>query len=267
MKLQRRVKLGDVWLDEVDDRIVISSVEPADGRENISATETAAGFGQRVTRKKRTTLDLVIKFRMLEHGRNVTGLMERSQLLEKINAWAAPGGVLKLNYRPGRRLNVILVQAPGEGSLWDYTKEFQMTFRAYTIPYWEDNSATSEAIGGNVNKKSKAITIEGSAPTQCNVELENKSGAKIDRVKKVYVGGNEMVFSSGIALMGNETLVIDHRDGLVRCRIRDSGGSYRNVMKYRTGANDFTVEPGSVTCGYETDRACLMTVSWRSRYL
>ena len=270
MKLQRRVRLGDIWLDEVDDRIVISGIEPGDGRENINAVDTAAGFGQRVTRKRRSSLDLVVRFKMLEHGRNVTGLTERSQLLEKINEWAAPGGILRVNYKPGRRLNVILAQAPGEGSLWDYTKEFQMTFRAYTIPYWEDNSSSSEDIGGNQNKKSKSITIDGSAETQLNVELANKSGAKIDKIKEVYIGDNKMSFSSGIALMGNETLVIDHKDGLVRCRVRwveNGTNKYRNVMKYRTGANDFTAEPGTVTCGYEADRACLMTVSWRSRYL
>lgn len=267
MKLQRRVRLGDVWLDDLDDRIVITAIEPEDGRENITAAETAAGSGWRITKKKRNNLGLVVKFRMLEHGRNADGMTERSQLLEKINAWAAPGGILRVNYKPGRRLNVDAVQCPGEGSLWDYSKEFQITFRAYKIPYWEDSTATSEAIGGNVNKKSQSITVEGSAETQLNVELANKSGAKIDKIKEVYVGGNRMSFSSGIALMGNETLVIDHKDGLVRCRIRDAGGSYRNIMKYRTGANDFTAEPGTITCGYEADRACLMTVSWRSRYV
>ena len=266
MKLQRRVRLGDVWLDEVDDRIVISSVEPADGREGISAVETAAGFGQRITRNRRSTLDMVVKFRILEHGRTKNGMQERSEVLEKVNAWAAPGGVLRVNYKPNRRLNVILAQAPGEGSLWDYTQEFQMVFRAYTIPYWEDSTANSETLA-TASKKSKDITIEGSARTQCNVELANKSGAKIDKIKSLYVGGNTMVFASGIALMGNETLVVDHKDGLVRCRIRDAGGSYRNIMKYRSGANDFTADPGQVTCGFEADRACAMTVSWRSRYL
>lgn len=267
MKLQRRVRLGDIWLDEVDDRIVINGIEPEDGRENITAVETATGFGSRITKKKRNNLGLVVRFKILEHGRSANGMAERSQVIEKINAWASPCGILRVNYKPGRRLNVDTVQCPGEGSLWDYSKEFTMTFRAYKIPYWEDSTATSETIGGNVNKKSKSITVEGSAETQFNVELANKSGAKIDKVKELYIGDNKMSFSSGIALMGNETLVVDHKDGLVRIRIRDSGGSYRNIMKYRTGANDFTAKPGTVTCGYEADRACLMTVTWRSRYV
>ena len=266
MKLKRRVRLGSVYLDEIDDRIVISGIECGDGRENITAADTAAGFGQRITRKRRTTLDVVVRFRILEHGRTTVGMRERSQLLEKINAWAAPGGILRLNYKPGRRLNVVLAQPPSEGSLWDYTKEFQIVFRAYTIPYWEDYSANTDTIGGTVSKKSKNITLEGSAPTQFNVELANKSGAKINNVKDLHIGTNKMTFSS-LGLMGKETLVVDHSNGLVRIRIRGADGKYRNVMKYRAGANDFTADPGVIGCGYEADRACLMTVTWRARYL
>lgn len=266
MILKRRVSLNNVWLDEVDERITISDIECSDGRENISATDTAAGFGQRVTMNRRNTLDVVIKFRMFERGRSVNGLKERSKLLEKVNEWAAPGGILRTNYKTGRRLNVILVQAPGEGSLWDYTKEFQLTFRAYTIPYWEDNSANSESFGGKSASGSKTITVNGSAPTQFNVELENTSGQNIDTAT-VTVNGNTMTFSS-LGLGGNETLVIDHKDGLVRIRIRNAQGTHRNAMSKRAGANDFTASPGDVACSFSgTKRACKMTVSWRSRYL
>ena len=266
MILKRRVSLNNVWLDEIDDRITISDIECSDGRENISATDTAAGFGQRVTMSRRNTLDVVVKFRMFERGRSVNGLKERSKLLEKINEWAAPGGILRTNYKTGRRLNVILAQAPGEGSLWDYTKEFQMTFRAYTIPYWEDNSASSESFGGNSSSASTTITVGGSAPTQFNVELANTSGQNIDAAT-VTVNGNTMTFSS-LGLGGNETLVIDHSNGLVRIRIRNAAGTHRNVMSKRAGANDFTAKPGDVACSFSgTKRACKMTVSWRSRYL
>lgn len=268
MKLQRRVKLGNTWLDEIDDRIVIESIEPEDPKENITATESAYGTGWRITKRKRNNLGIVIRFKILEHGRTTNGLKERSQLLEKINAWAAPCGVLKVNYKPGRRLVVDTVQCPGEGSLWDYTKELQIVFRAYRNPYWEDSTSNIDTIGGNVSKKSKAITIDGSTTTKINVELANKSGAKIDKVKSLYIGSNKMSFSSGIALAKNESIVVDHDgSGILRIRIKGTDGKYRSIMKYRTGANDFTAEPGTVTCGYEADRACLMTVSWRNKYI
>ena len=266
MILNRRVALNGAWLDEVDPRIVISAVEPSDGRENISATDTAAGFGQRVTSNRRTSLDLVIRFMMLERGRSVDGLTERSALLEKINAWAAPGGVLTVNYKPNRRLNVILVQAPGEGSLWDFSKEFSMTFRAYTIPYWEDETENTSVFGGGSTSDSASIAVGGSAATQFNVELANKSGKTINNAT-VTVNGNKMSFTS-LGMEGGETLVIDHRsDAILRIRIRNAGGTHRNAMSKRTGANDMTAKPGAVSCSYYADRACEMKVSWRSRYV
>ena len=266
MILNRRVALNGVWLDEVDPRIVISAVEPGDGRENISATDTATGFGQRVTSNRRTSVDFVVRFMMLEHGRSVEGLTERSALLEKVNMWAAAGGVLTVNYKPNRRLNVILAQAPGEGSLWDYTKEFSLTFRAYTVPFWEDEIESVSTFGGGSASDNASITVGGSAPTQFNVELANKSGKTINTAN-VTVNGNKMSFSS-LGMAGDETLVIDHRaDSILRIRIRNAGGTYRNVMSKRTGANDMVAKPGAVSCSYSADRACEMKVSWRSRYV
>ena len=109
--------LDGVWLDEVDRRIVISGVEPGDGKESISAVDAAAGYGQRVTGSRRSTLDIVVKFKLLQRSRSEGNMAERAQLLEAVNAWAASGGVLTVNYKPNRRLNVVLAQAPGEGSL------------------------------------------------------------------------------------------------------------------------------------------------------
>jgi len=268
MQLKRRVALGGVQLDEVDSRIVISSVEPGDGKENFTAVDAAAGFGQRVTGYRRQTVDMVVKFRIHERGKTTSAQQERAEVLEKVNAWAAPGGVLTVNYKPGRRLNVVLVQAPGEGSLWDYTKEFQMTFRAYAIPYWEQETAQTAAFGGNTAGGSGNITVEGSAETQVNVELANTSGMAINNAT-VTVGGKTMSFT-GIGLGANEALVIDHTDeGLLRIRIRSAGGTYRSAMALRSvsSADDFRTKPGTYGASYSAQRACRMTVSWRARYL
>ena len=264
MILKRRAALNGIWLDELDERIVISGIEPGDGKENITAVDSAAGYGQRITARWRQMMDVVIRFRLLEHGKDVTGLTERAQLLEKVNAWAASGGYLTVNYKPNRRAGVVLAQPPGEGSLWDYTKEFSLTFRAYTVPYWEDENALSVTFGGNSASGSRAITIEGSAKTQCEAELANTSGMTINSCR-IVIGGNTMSFS-GLGLGGNEVLIIDHQDGLVRIRIRN-GGSYRSVMAARSGADDFKVGPGTQSCSFSADRACRMTVSWRCRYL
>lgn len=208
---------------------------------------------------------MVVKFRILEHGHSGSGQQARAEVLEKINAWAAAGGELTVDYKPGRRLNVILAQAPGEGSLWDYTKEFTLTFRAYAIPYWEDAVASGTSFNAAAGTGSRSIIIEGSAKTQCDVSVANTSGQTMNTCS-LSVGGQGMSFT-GLGLASGETLVIDHVDGLVRIRIRGTGGAYRSAMAMRTGADDYMVVPGTVACGYTLEKAGRITVGWRARYL
>lgn len=268
MQLSRRVALNGIWLDELDYRIVVSGVEPADGKENISAVDAAAGFGQRITSNRRSVLDMTVRFRLLEHGLTPEGMQARAELLEKVNAWAAAGGWLTVNYKPNRRLRVILVQAPGEGGLRDFTKEYVLTFRAYGIPYWETETPVSQTTPGNYMTGSGVLSIEGSAKTQANVELRNASGMNVASAA-VTIAGKAMNFS-GLGLGANETLVIDHDDnGLVRIRIRTAAGSYRSAMAARTAdsADDFVISPGQSSFSYTAQRSCRMTVSWRARFL
>lgn len=271
MILSRRVALNGVQLDEVNEAIAIRSVEPADGKETISATGAAAGYGQRVTGYRRDTVDMVVKFAIDIRKDDLAG---RAAVLEAVNAWAAAaapergGAYMTVNYKPERRLFVKLAQAPGEGSLWDWTKDFTITFRAYEIPYWEDESQRNVRIGSGSSTGSGSFQVDGSVKTPIEAELLNRSGMVINSAT-VSVGGKSMAFSS-MALAANEALVIDHtNDGLLRIRIRSAGGSYRSAMDKRSSASadDFPVLPGIVSASYVAQRACRMTLFWRCRYL
>jgi len=264
MILTRRVALNGNQLDQVDSRIVISGIEPGDGKENISAVDAASGFGQRITSNRRSTVDMVVKFRLMEHGRDVTALGERAEILEKVNAWAAPGGVMTVNYKTGRQLNVILVQAPGEGSLWDYTKEFTLTFRAYAVPYWEDSTESTETIATADDSGSKNITVGGSAETQADIEVTNGNDGTLDTLT-LTIGGKQMAFT-GLGVGAGEKLVIDHADGMIRIR-KTYVYAYVSVMACRTGADDFFMAPGTVACSYTAGQDCTVKVNWRNRYL
>jgi len=263
MQLTRRVALNGIWMDELDSRIVIRAIEPADGRESINGVPTARGYGQRVTGNRRETVDIVIRFAILEHGKTEDGMAARSAVLEAVNAWAAAGGWLTVNYKPNRRLRVILAQAPGEGSLWDYTKEFQLTFRAFEAPYWEEESAKSGTFGGSTASGSGSVVIDGSAKCPVNVTLTNTSGATINNAT-VTVGGQTMAFT-GLGLPANASLVISHTDdGLL---VIKSNGQSAMAKRTAESADDFLMAPGTRSCSYSAQRACRMTVSWRSRFL
>ena len=263
MILKRRVALDGVYLDQVDSRILISRVEPAAGAEDIGAVDIAGRAGQRMTGRHRGTKDVAVGFRINARGRSTDGMAARAEVFEKATAWAAAGGYLTVNYKPGRRMRVVMAQEPTEGSLWDYTREFVITFRAYGVPYWEDAEENTEEIGEGT-EGSAEILIGGSAETQAEIEIANAGDGVIDSCV-VTVGGKTMTFS-GIALAASETLVIDHLDGLVRLYARD-GISTRSLMANRTGAGDFLAAPGYQTVSFSADGACLATVKWRNRYL
>lgn len=270
MITSKRAALNGAELDEIHDRIVIHSIEPGDGKEQISAVSSAAGNGQRVTGRRRDTLDVVIKFG-IDIRRD--DMRARAEALEAVNAWAASaeeGAWLTVNYKPGRRLRVRLAQAPGEGSLWDWTKEYTITLRAYEIPYWEDDEAETAEIGTTGLTAEGSFTAGGSAPADIAVELVNMSGAEIKKINAVRVNGDAMAFE-GLGLMADEALVIDHSEsGILRIRIRGADGTtYRSAMAKRTpgSADDFTARPGTVTAGFDSTRACRMAVRRRCRYL
>ncbi len=213
---------------------------------------------------RRDSLDVQIKIAIRQKRDN---LQAREEVIERINAWAAPGGYLTLNYKPGRRLRVRLQQAIGGGDPWEHTGEFTLTFRAYGIPFWEQENAASVSTG-TAGSASASMYIDGSAETVANVELANQSGATINSAE-IIAGACRMRFLN-LGMGGSESLVIDHdAEGLLRIRIRN-GNSYRSAMAKREpggSADDLFIAPGNRSFSFTAQRACRMTVSVRGRYL
>ena len=261
MILKRRVALNGVHLDSLDERIVITGIDEAAGKDNITATMSINGSGQRVVKKRRDTLDVTVKFAMAIKNDDMEG---RALLLEAVNAWAAKGGWLTVNYRPDRRLGVVLAQAPGGGDQFNWANEYTIVFRAYAVPYWED-AAPAAATSGTAASGSMQITVPGSAETVADVIVANKSGAAIAKVE-LTIGGKYMKFETGTILASGQSLVINHPQTVNQIYFRATvNGS--SVMRYRTGANDFSVQPGNAAISFSASRAVQVTVSVRGRYL
>lgn len=262
MVLSRRVSLNGAELDEIDPRIVITGIDEAEGNETADTAETAAGDGMRVTRKRRNFLDVTVRFAMDIHKKE---LQERSELLERVNRWAANGGTLRVNYKPERKILVALQKAPGAGDLFRWTNDYAIVFRAFQVPYWVDE--TSVTVSSSVTAGgSFQIEVGGSAETVADFTVENRSGKAINSVS-LQIGGNAMQLSAENLLPAGQTITIDHPENLRGpsvIRIRNGNGS---IMKYRTGANDFYCRPGTNTVTFSAQRAVRVTAMVRGRYL
>ena len=270
MQLRHRAALNGVELDEVDDRIVIQGIKPGRAKTTQNTISLFGSNGQRLTVNQRDNMDVVVQVALLIRKNDMAA---RAELLDQVNAWAGAaqkengGAWLTVNYKENRRMHVYLAEAAEEGDLKEWTNVFDITFRAYGVPYWQEAepaiyTSASAAYGTGT------LNVGGSAQTVADVELANTSGAKIDTAT-VTIGSRTISFN-GLGLMANEALVIDHNsEGRLRLRIRASGGTYRSVLGKRTpeSANDLYIMPGAQTVHFHAQRACIMTVRAYGRFL
>lgn len=263
MILRHRIALNGAQLDELDERIIVAGIDEQAGRETLSAVSRFGGWGQRVTTRHRDTLDVVVRFGMRIKARDPEG---REELFEKVIAWAVGGGWLTLNYKPDRRLFVTCAQLPALGDVVDWTGEYAITFRAYGVPWWQQETPVSVAVP-STRQASRVIRVAGSADTVLDVAFTNLSGMEIASAS-IVAGGSRFDLEN-LHLAANETLMIDHNeDGLLRIRIQAASGAWRSALACRTqeSSDDLTVSPGDVTVDFTAQRAGRLTVSCCGRY-
>lgn len=260
MILAHRVALNGTQLDSLDSRIIIKAIEEGAGKETISTTPTAGNSGQRVTTRRRESLDVNVKFSL-----NEDVMATRSTLLETINKWAADGGVLTVGHRTGRELNVICVQCPGAGDVYEWTTVYTITFRAYEVPYWQESTGVSGS-NSSASSGSLSLTVGGNTRTVAEITFKNTSGSDCDTFT-VSTGDSSISFTS-LGLKQNEILSIDHVGKLIRIRIKNTSGTYRSAMGKRTAASsdDLYIKPGSKTVTYSAQRAGNFAVTIKGRF-
>ncbi len=257
MILSKRVALNGVQLDELDDAIVIQRIDPGTPSRNIGTTSMMGGAGQRITGEHWETLDVVI-----EYGINISKreMALRREIFDMVTAWALAGGWLTVNWLPNRRVWVDRAEITNGGDMWEWTNNYTITFRAYSVPFWQDATA-EEVTHPQIASGQVAIVVGGNVQSVLDVMFENRSGMTTNNFR-VAVGGNELVLNS-IALGGNETLQISHgTDGLLRI----TAGT-RSLLDKRTGSDDLYVMPGNNVVSIAADRAGSLTVLSYGRYI
>lgn len=256
MILSKRAALGGVWLDELHESIVIQQIDPGTPQRNISTVSAMGGAGQRVTGSRWETLDVTVTFGINLPKRQ----MElRRQVFELVTAWAMRKGWLTVNWLPNRRMWVDHVELPSSGDIWDWTATYTITFRAYAVPFWQDEMPAT-AANQLITNGSVRVEVGGNAQSVLDVTFANRSGMTINNFR-ISAGGNTLILSN-LGLGGSETLAISHgTDGLLRIT---AGG--RSVLDRRTGSDDLYVMPGSNVVTIQADRAGALSVASYGRY-
>lgn len=280
MQLTRRVKFHGVQLDGVAPEIVIRGVDPGTTKENITAADRLGGFGQRITGAHFQTLEAAVTFAIDIKRQNMS---RREAVWGLIHDWAANRtGWLEITYdgrenmkgdagivtnsegqilmAQGRRMYADKVIFPSSGDLFDWMKEYTITFRAYHVPFWQDVSAT-EVKGGVSASGTLGISVPGRVKTPVDITFQNMSGKTISNFE-VWTGISRITLTD-ISLGGSETLTISHRnDGLMTIK---RGGT--SIYSHYTGSDDLLIGTGAQAVAYQTERAGVLTASVRGRYL
>ena len=247
MILSRRVALGNAQLDQVDASVVITGVDTGTTQESITAVSKMGGAGQRVTRQHWTTLDVVVSFAINLPKRSLTA---RRAVFNSVRDWALKKGWLTTNQMPQKRVYVDKVIIPDAGDMWDWTRSFDITFRAYNVPFWQDVSVTpaiKTLTGGT--EGTFTLSVNGNVQSVMSLAFANTSGSTVNTFE-VTVNGKTMSLTD-IGLASGKSLEIDHgTDGLLR--ITADGTSVYDKQD-AGGAEDLYVNPGdnavAVTAG------------------
>lgn len=259
MILSRRVALGGVQLDEIHDAVVIRGVDTGVPHETVSAVNRMGGAGQRMTAQHWETLEVAVTYAIDVSMRQ----MElRREIFDAVNSWALRGGWLTTTSQPGKRVWVEKVVVPGPGDLRDWTNDYTITFRAYGVPFWQEEVPTPLVIGsvarGNLN-----MEVKGNVRTVADMTARNISGQVINQMT-LGIGDSSFTLS-GIALGGAESLVISHTEnGLLQIRAGN-----RDVYHLRTpeSSDDLYVDPGIRMVRIEIPRAVQLTVRAAGRFV
>lgn len=262
MELSRRVAYCGQQLDEIDPSIVIRSVEVGTPEETVGSVSRMGGVGQRITSSHYETMEIAVAFGI---DLPKTDLKLRQSVYDRVVAWAMQSGSKKLevNYIENRIMQVDKVVLPGSGNLWEWTADFRIVFQAYNVPFWQDREPVKMIMNGMSGAAWNVIT--GNIQTVVNATFTNRSGMRIENLK-IETDEAFLLFES-LGLNGNERLVIDHVDGLLRAKIVGSSTYSAMGRIHYSSSDDLYISPGGRGISFSADRHGEWVFEIYGRYL
>lgn len=247
--------INDAALRDVDSRLCITEISEPEADTTMEWATSPGTSGQRLVRRTRQAKKVRVEFDI----RELLDLTARAAIVTAANGWAADG-ILKVSYRPGQQLRVMLSQAANIEGARDVTGKFTIEFQTGAYPYWEDEVAEALALSGSMG--SGTLRVPGQAATQPEIDITPSSSTLTGIT--LTIGGKAMEFS-GISVSSGTTLKIRHDDrGLLTVK---AGSTSLLNKRTAASADDWLLKPGSASVSYTANTACAVNVRARGRYL
>lgn len=278
MILSRRVAFMDSgssdYLDQLDNSIAIQSVVPGVASKNVSSVTRMSGIGNRITEEKWDPLETTVSFGIDLPKRE---LQQRMEVFDKVVAWANRKGMIRISDKVNKYMYVEQATFDSGFDPWDWTREYEIKFKAYSIPFWQSNNISYTMAASDTPKQlhTATVNVPGNVRTVVDMGITNVSGVTINNMTVQVLTkerGSETgkIVLKGIGLPANGRVSIDHgNDGVLRIE-KHVGDRDTAIMECVDSAStdDLFISAGdgryiSVT----TERGCDMWCAFRGRYL
>lgn len=256
MRSRYLAALDGVELSAIAPEIIVTDITHNAPVREVRASNIAGRNGKLYTRTVTSITGVTVSFEI-----HTPDVRRRAAIMEDVQRWAMPGGVLTTSDRPDRVLRVVCESLPTVGSAQKWTGVCSIGFVAYAVPFWEDETPLRVSITGNGRK---SLFVPGfAAPASVEAKVTNTGSGAISSVT-LTAGETSMTFA-GLALEAGQTMTLAHdARGLLTARI---GGT--SVLDKRTAASsdELELEPGkNATLSVTTNGTASTTFEVRGRY-
>lgn len=255
LRTKSSIAINNVYLHDVDSRIIVQSITESEARLNPRAVTLASRTGQRLTGLERQTMDVTVHFSVL--GRR--DMIGRAQVIERVAAWAASGSILTVDYRPNRQLHVVCVQYPSIGNIKEWDGAETIIFRAYEQPYWEDVLPMRYARQG-----SGAVCVINPGTMAAPLEFEAVNNGEETVEALAVMMGDQLLGFDGLDLAPGDTVRVWYQDGVMHA---GAGGASVYGKRTTASVDDLMLAPGANDVYVTSDGACDWRITVRGRYL
>ena len=217
---------------------------------NFSLYRGAKRHGNRVYREYVDHRDVIITFAIRAYG-----VQERQAICNAVQRWAKNGGILQTNDHEGQRLRCVLNSPPTIQSALRWTDPISMTFRAYSLPFWEDLIPTTLSLSGTSGNGN--LYVPGSADGGF-FEAEAVPGETLTTLNLTANG--KTLSLTGISVESGTAVRITYDENMIMSIMAGS----TSLLNKRSGADDLPLKSGeNNSLSFSANVSCSVTFKGR----
>lgn len=230
MRTRVSIALNGVELHSISNAIVIQGISEQSPNWNIATGAKAEAIGQFVNRFEKRYREVSVRFALAIKR----DMPLRVAIIQQVNAWAAKGGVLSVDYRDGQRLRVICAALPTINTD-KWAEDYTITFRAYRVPFWESVEKTQVTISAATSGTTTMNLRETAGGKLCAIAT-NGSGSALTSLG-VFANGKRIALTD-MSVASGSSVVIDYDENDIQRIRKVTGSSSTSILEYRTTDSD-----------------------------